>query len=170
MKQNHLTLAASFCFVVFSTVLITVVQATAAPINDITAKSRCPVCGMFVAKYPNWVSQIQHTDGTIQIFDGVKDMLAYYFDPAKFGGSARESIQEIWVKDYYTLEWLGGRQAFYVTGSDTYGPMGHEFIPFSSREAATNFLQDHHGKKVLSFDDLTPALVESMRSGDKMKP
>ena len=169
MKQKHLLLLASLCVVICLTLLITVVRVPAAPSDDITAKSRCPVCGMFVAKYADWITQVRHTDGTVQFFDGVKDMLAYYFDPVAFGGAARESIQEIWVKDYYTLAWLDGRQAFYVTGSDTYGPMGHEFIPFSSPEAATAFLQDHHGKKVLSFDDITPALVESMRSGHKMK-
>jgi len=169
MQQKYLPLLSTFFLVVFFTLVVTAVRAPAAPSNDITAKSRCPVCGMFVAKYPDWITQVRQTDGTVQFFDGVKDMLAYYFDPAAFGGPARESIQEIWVKDYYTLEWLDGRQAFYVTGSDTYGPMGHEFIPFSSLEAASNFLQDHHGKEVLSFDDITPALVESMRSGHKMK-
>jgi copper chaperone NosL len=169
MQNKHLLQFSSFCLSVCFTLLITVAPTPAAPMQEITAKSRCPVCGMFVAKYTDWITQVLHTDGTIQFFDGVKDMLAYYFDPAAFGGPARESIQEIWVKDYYTLEWLDGRQAFYVTGSDTYGPMGHEFIPFSSPEAATAFLQDHHGKKVLSFDDITPALVESMRSGHKMK-
>ena len=56
-----------------------------------------------------------------------------------------------------------------MIGSDIYGPMGKEFIPFSSKEAAENFLQDHQGKKTLSFDDITDELVQSMRSGSKMK-
>ena len=170
MKRSRIPLVLSLCVVFCCALLILGGWATAAPTDDITAKSRCPVCGMFVAKYPNWITQIRLADGTVQVFDGAKDMLAYYFDPTKFGGPDRESIQEVWVKDYYTLEWLDGRKAYYVIGSDTYGPMGHEFIPFSSPEAAANFLQDHHGKEVLSFDQITAALVESMRSGHKMKP
>jgi copper chaperone NosL len=170
MQRNLPPLVFTFCFVVWCTLLSIGARSTAAPANDITAKSRCPVCGMFVAKYPDWVTQIRHADGTVQVFDGVKDMLAYYFEPAQFGGPGRESVQEIWVKDYYTLEWLDARHAFYVIGSDTYGPMGHEFIPFSSPEAATNFRQDHHGEKVLAFDDISQALVEALRSGHKMKP
>ena len=170
MKLSRISLVLSLCVVFCCTLLVHGGWVTAAPTDDITAKSRCPVCGMFVAKYPNWITQIRLADDTVQVFDGAKDMLAYYFDPTKFGGPDRESIQEVWVKDYYTLEWLDGRKAYYVIGSDTYGPMGHEFIPFSSPEAAANFQQDHHGKEVLSFDQITAALVESMRSGHKMKP
>jgi copper chaperone NosL len=170
MKRNRIPLVVSLCFVFCCTLLVTGARTSAAPDNNITAETRCPVCGMFVAKYPNWVSQIRLADGTVLTFDGVKDMLAYYFEPAKFGGPGRESIQEVWVKDYYSLEWLDGTQAYYVTGSDTYGPMGHEFIPFSSLEAATSFLEDHHGKQALSFGDITPVLVESLRTGHKMKP
>ena len=55
------------------------------------------------------------------------------------------------------------------SGSDVYGPMGHELIPFSSRAAAENFLKDHHGKQVISFSEITSELIESLRKGHKMK-
>ena len=169
MKPYRVTLFLSIYFFAFFALPFTAPQAAAAPVDAVDSKDRCPVCGMFVAKYPDWITQIHHTDGTIKNFDGMKDMMAYYFDPEQFGGSSRETIQDIWVKDYYTLAWLDGRQAFYVTGSDTYGPMGHEFIPFASKEAAAAFLQDHRGKQVLSFEEISKALVESIRSGHKMK-
>ena len=140
-----------------------------APLEKIQPKARCPVCGMFVAKYPAWITQIHHKDGNIQVFDGVKDMMAYSFTPDQFGTYSTESVGEIWVKDYYMLSWIDGRRAFYVIGSDVYGPMGHEFIPFFSKEAAESFMKDHHGKQLLSFEEITDALVESLRSGQKMK-
>lgn len=143
--------------------------ASGAPKEAIEPDTRCPVCGMFVAKYPAWNSQIHHIDGTISIFDGVKDMMVYCLSPEKFGAHDRDSIKEIWVKDYYTLEWIDGRSAFFVIGSDTYGPMGHEFIPFSSGEAANSFLKDHQGQRVLSFDEITESIVESLRFGQRMK-
>ena len=80
-----------------------------------------------------------------------------------------KDITEIWIKDYYTLQWLDARKAFYVVGSDVYGPMGKEVIPFSSRDAAENFLQDHHGEKIFVFDDISDDLVQSMRSGSTMR-
>lgn len=142
--------------------------AVAQPVEEIDADNRCAVCGMFVAKYPQWLTQIHGSAGDVVFFDGVKDMMVFYFNPERHGGSA-EAIQTIWVKDYYTLTWLDGRLAHYVIGSDVHGPMGHEFIPFASREAAQTFVKDHHGTAVLTFDEITSQQVESMRMGMKMK-
>jgi nitrous oxide reductase accessory protein NosL len=168
MKILHRKTVLLTCLLVVAALPPMMPQA-AAPPDTVEASTRCPVCGMFVAKYPLWVTRIEHTDGTIKTFDGVKDMMTYFFNPEHFGPSSRESIEKIWVKDYYTLEWLDGRQAYYVTGSDTYGPMGHEFIPFASKEAAESFRQDHHGEKVLSFAEISEPLVEALRAGQKMK-
>ncbi len=143
--------------------------AFAGPVEDIDRKERCPVCGMFVAKYQPWITQIIQKDGKVSMFDGAKDMLAFYFEPELFGGSKQAQSGEIWVKDYYSQEWIDGRKSFYVIGSDVYGPMGHEFIPFSSLAAAENFMKDHHGKKILKFEQITLDLVNSKRAGQTMK-
>ncbi|MEN8256741.1 MAG: nitrous oxide reductase accessory protein NosL [Thermodesulfobacteriota bacterium] len=142
--------------------------AVAEPLENIADDSRCNVCGMFVAKYPNWLTQVHRADGQVSLFDGVKDMMVFYFNPEKYGAKA-DTLKDIWVKDYYTMNWLDGRKALYVVGSDVHGPMGHEFIPFASHEAAASFLKDHSGKAILAFDDITSEKVESMRMGMKMK-
>ena len=131
---------------------------------------RCPVCGMFVSKYPNWLARMHYdSPDKTEFFDGVKDMMAFYFTPQKYGGVSREAIRGIYVKDYYSLKWLAAKEAFYVIGSDVYGPMGHELIPFGSREAAESFSRDHHGKNILAFDEITPDLIESLRMSQKMR-
>lgn len=135
---------------------------------EVTGEHRCSVCGMFVAKYPEWVSQILLADGRVMMFDGPKDMLAFFFAPEEYG-EGEVKITALTVKDYYSQQWLDGRTALYVTGSDVRGPMGEEFVPVSSREAAATFMQDHHGTAILSFEEITPDLVQSMREGHKMK-
>ena len=120
----------------------------AAPEEKVGHNERCSVCGMFVAKYENWIVQVRFTDDEVMFFDGVKDMLVFYFNPRKYSAKEQQDIKEIWVKDYYTLAWLDGRKALYVIGSDVYGPMGKEFIPFASRESADNFLRDHKGRRL----------------------
>jgi len=40
-----------------------------------------------------------------------------------------EDIDSIYVTDYYNLTLIDGYQAFYVVGSNVYGPMGKELIP-----------------------------------------
>jgi copper chaperone NosL len=134
------------------------------PEKGVPPDARCPVCGMFVAKYEDWIVQIRLANDSVMYFDGAKDMLVFYFNPQKYGKFSQQDIREIWVKDYYTLQWLDGFKAFYVEGSDVYGPMGKEFIAFSSRDAAENFRKDHNGKTVLTFEEITDELVQSMRT------
>ena len=137
--------------------------------QQIPTDVRCKICGMFVAKYPAWITKIIFKDKSIEYFDGVKDMMVYYFNPKKFGERDSADFEGIWVKDYYSLNWLEARKAFFVTGSDVYGPMGHEFIAFSSKEAAISFSKDHHGKQILAFDEISLKKVETMRVGNRMK-
>lgn len=140
----------------------------AQPVKDIPPRERCAVCGMFVEKYPDWVTQIRLSNRTVKFFDGVKDMMAFFLSPASFGASGQK-VEEIWVKDYYTLAWLDGRSAWYVMGSDIYGPMGHELIPFNSAAAAENFRKDHHGTRVVRFNEITEPMVQSLRHGQQMR-
>jgi copper chaperone NosL len=129
----------------------------------ITPADKCPVCGMFVAKYPDFVDQIVFKDGTHAFFDGVKDMMKYYFDLPKYKpGKTKADIANIWVTDYYNLKLSDGLQAWYVAGSDVYGPMGKELMPFKDEAAAKEFQQDHKGISVLLFKDITPELIKTL--------
>ena len=69
----------------------------------------------------------------------------------------------MFVTDYYSLEPIDGRAAFYVIGSDVFGPMGKELVPFARREDAEEFLRDHSGRRIIVFDEIERelgALVE----------
>ena len=126
-------------------------------------KDKCPVCGMFVAKYPDFVAEVIFKDGSYAVFDGVKDMLKYYFALEKYNPKKKRSdIDAIYVTDYYELKLIDGLKAFYVIGSDVYGPMGRELIPFSSRSDAEEFRKDHQGKAVLEFSAITHDAVKGL--------
>ena len=123
-------------------------------------KDLCPVCGMLVSKYPNWVATIVYKDGHAHHFDGAKDMFKFWHDPAKYAaGHRREDMAAIWVTDFYGLARIDAKKAFYVTGSDVLGPMGHEFVPLASRADAEDFLKDHKGRRILTFEQVTLDLV-----------
>jgi nitrous oxide reductase accessory protein NosL len=128
-----------------------------------SAKDKCAVCGMFVAPYPNWLGTIVYKDGGRFFFDGPKDLFTYYLAPEKYGSARKPAdIAEIYVKDYYSVTAIDGRKAFYVIGSDVRGPMGKELVPFAKKADADGFLKDHHGRKVLSFDEITRATLNSL--------
>jgi len=122
---------------------------------------KCPVCGMFTYKYPRWVAQIFYKhDGHEHhhSFDGVKDMMKFYFDPMEWGDyktSTKSNIAKILVTDYYSQKAIDATKAYYVIGSDIYGPMGNELIPFLSEDDAKNFYMDHKGTQVIKFEDIT---------------
>jgi nitrous oxide reductase accessory protein NosL len=129
----------------------------------LSAKDKCPVCGMFVAKYPDFVAQIIFRDGSYAVFDGVKDMFKYYFDLKKYNPSKKlEDIDSIYVTDYYSLTLVNGRGAAYVLGSDVLGPMGKELIPFEKEEDAREFMKDHKGQSLVKFKDVTIKIIKSL--------
>ena len=113
----------------------------------VSKDEKCPICGMFVYKYPKWVAQIFYKDGHYS-FDGVKDMLKYYYEN-------KNGISKILVTDYYSQKTINAFTAYFVVGSDVYGPMGDELIPFNSKSEAKTFSMDHKGFKVLKFDEIT---------------
>ncbi len=127
----------------------------------VSKNEKCPVCGMFVYKYPRWVAQIFFVHNSQEehlSFDGVKDMMKFYFHPKEWGDygvKSKNDIVKITVTDYYSQKSIDAKKAFYVIGSDIYGPMGHELIPFEYKDEAETFSMDHKGTKVVSFDEIT---------------
>ncbi|MRR54506.1 MAG: nitrous oxide reductase accessory protein NosL [Deltaproteobacteria bacterium] len=127
------------------------------------AKDKCPVCGMFVAKYPDFVAQIQFRDGSVAFFDGVKDLLKYYRNLSRYApGKKAADISALYVTDYYSLRYLDGFKACYVSGSDVFGPMGKELVPFGKKSDAQEFLRDHKGRAIFSFREINDAVMKSL--------
>ena len=129
-------------------------------------KDLCPVCGMLVSKYPNWAATIVYRDGHAHHFDGAKDMFKFWFEPEKYAkGHRREDMAALWVTDFYALQRIDAKKAFYVTGSDVLGPMGHEFVPLASLADAEDFMKEHKGKRILRFDQVTKELPFRLDDG-----
>ncbi len=132
------------------------VPAGAAGPVEVKQGDKCAVCGMFAAKYPHWVAQIVFLDGTYAVFDGPKDLFRYYFNFGKYNPSRTHSdISGIYVTEYYSGRLIDARKAFFVAGSDVYGPMGAELVPVEDERNAKEFLKDHKGKKILRFGEIT---------------
>jgi nitrous oxide reductase accessory protein NosL len=126
-------------------------------------RDKCPVCGMFVARYPDWIATADLADGSRAVFDGSKDLFKFLSDPGKFlPGRTRAQVKAVTVTDYYTLAPVDAREAFFVLGGDVLGPMGRELVPFARREAAEEFRRDHRGTRILAFGEVTPDLVRSL--------
>jgi nitrous oxide reductase accessory protein NosL len=118
---------------------------------------------MFVYKYPDWVGQVIFKDGSADFFDGAKDLFKYYFDLKKYNPKkSKTDIQAIYVSEYYKMEPLDAKEAYFVIGSDVYGPMGRELIPLATEADAEAFRKDHKGKRILRFQEVTPKVMEKL--------
>lgn len=130
------------------------------------AMDLCPVCGMLVAKYPNWVAVVVYKDGHAHFFDGAKDFFKFIAAPQKYdAGHQPDSVEGLWVTEFYGLTRVDARKAFYVIGSDVLGPMGHELVPLESEADARDFLREHRGTRVVTFDQVSPALISGVDGG-----
>lgn len=121
---------------------------------------------MLVSKYPNWTSLVIYRGGHTHYFDGAKDLFKYLGDLPKYApGHKAADISGIWVTEFYGLTKIDARKAFYVIGADVLGPMGNEFVPLENRSDAEDFLKEHKGKRIVSFEQATPEMANKLDKG-----
>lgn len=131
--------------------------------NKAGPRDKCPVCGMFVARYPDFAAQVKFRDGSQLHFDGAKDLLKYYLNITRYTPARRPGdIAALFVTSYYDLTPIDGFTAFYVAGSDVFGPMGRELIPFAKESEAQEFKKDHKGKNILRFREITGIVLRTL--------
>lgn len=124
---------------------------------------KCPVCGMHVHRYPDFLAAATYADGHTVYFDGTKDMFKFIFRHSRYAPDRQKSqIRRIQVTEYYDMTVIDADKAFYVMGSDVLGPMGRELIPFRSEADARAFKADHKGHRVLAYPQVTEAIIKRL--------
>jgi len=119
--------------------------------RELTSDAVGYFCGMTVLNHNGPKGQIFLTDRKQPLwFTSVRDTLAFLHLPGE-----PKNIVAIYVTDVGRASWdqpepgtwIDAREAFYVIGSDRRGGMqSPEVVPFSSREDAERFVQQHGGK------------------------
>ena len=117
----------------------------------------CQNCGMPTNDFPNWQVSLRTNSKNIN-FCTPRCMFIHLADSSN---NTNNSIKKIEVTDYYTTQKIDGKTAFYVTGSDKTSTMGKDFVPFSKKGDAQSFMQEHNGKKIYPFDEITKEVVVS---------
>lgn len=131
--------------------------------KSIPADARCPVCGMYPARFPRWAAQTVFKDGASHYFDSPVDLIAFLQQIERFNKRyTQEDITVSYVTDFETGLWIEVGKAFFVQGSTALGPMRTADLPaFSTRQSADAFTRKRNGK-VLTFMQVTPELIQSM--------
>ena len=125
--------------------------------------ARCPVCGMFPARNPDWAAQVIFENGDTQFFDSPLTLWTYLHDVARYApGRSAAEIASRWVTDGASRRWIAADTAFYVHGSNALGPMrAGNLPPFASQDEAQAFAR-RRGGEVLRAGQITPALLERL--------
>lgn len=126
-------------------------QASAQP-----AGARCAHCGMRVDPASEWRAGLTTAAGEALSFDAPKCMFRV------LRGERGRDAREPWVIEYYASERRPASSLFYVIGADVMSPMGRDLVPIEGRERAERFMRDHHGERVLSFDEVTAPVIDTL--------
>ncbi len=133
-----------------------------------TKKDRCPVCGMFVYKYPHWMAGYVFTDGTKAFHCSPKCFFHNLFHLDKYHpGKTLDDLQMIWVTDYYTAKPVNARdpEMRFVAGSTLVGPMGWDVVPVKGQKCAKTLHRDYFGQEILKFGEVTEDHIQRARKG-----
>lgn len=132
--------------------------------RPIPAEARCPVCGMYPARFPRWAAQILFRDGAAQYFDSPLDLFVFLQRVERYNRSyTLNDVAASFVTDFESGQWIELQNAFFVRGSAVPGPMrGADLPAFASRAAADGFIRRRRGGQVLTFTQVTPELIRSL--------
>ncbi len=133
--------------------------------RPIPAEARCPVCGMYPARFPRWAAQTLFRDGAAQYFDSPVNLFVFLHRVDRYNRSyTLNDVAASFVTDFESGQWIELQNAFFVRGSAALGPMrGADLPAFASRAAADGFIR-RHGGQLLTFTQVTPELIRSMGS------
>ena len=136
---------------------------------EIESHKKCPLCNMVSARYPKFNCQIVFKDGSYEAFDSTIGLLVYLHFPDKTG-IALKPVAGIYFKDYLKESWLEADKAFFVTGSEIRGPMGIQFVPVDSQQAAEQIKKQANGKDIIHFKKINREyLTNAARTGQLHK-
>ncbi len=142
-------------------------EGDALPPVALTKEMRCPVCGMYPARYPKWMAQVVFTDRESKAFDSPADLFRFLNNMARYErkhGAA--DIGAIYLTDYAKGGWLEAKRSWLVLGSSARGPMNNADLPaFDSQAAAEQFAKSNGGK-ALAFDAVTSGVISSLGGHD----
>lgn len=131
--------------------------------RTVPADVRCPVCGMFPARSPDWAAQSIFDNGDTQFFDSPVSLFLYLQDVGRYTrGRQASEIAASYVKDVSSGAWINAHEAFYVSGSNALGPMRAGNLPaFASAAAAQRFAGTRGGVRLQAWQ-ISPKLLQGL--------
>jgi len=154
-----------FLVILFLIVLLGMANGAFSQSIKIEPHKACPLCGMYPARYPQFNCQIVFKDGSYEAFDSAVGLLVYLLFPDNTEIKLKP-IARIYFKDYLKESWLEAGKTFFVTGSEIMGPMGVEFLPVDSQQAAKELKKQEQGQDITHFKEINRQyMIKAAKAG-----
>ncbi|MCP3890839.1 MAG: hypothetical protein GY702_18495 [Desulfobulbaceae bacterium] len=127
--------------------------------KKIDAHKECPLCGMYPARYPDFQCQVLFEDGSYEAFDSAIGMLIYLLFQEKTDPK-ESAIDLLYFKDYNKKSWIEANNTWFVVGSEIMGPMGVEFLPVDSKQAAEKLKIQEKGQEIIHYKNIDRAYMK----------
>lgn len=147
----------------------------------ISAGQMCDECGMVIRNHPGPNGEIFYDENAPDghdnpaRFDSLRGCLfpylfehersdwdalvVYVTDYSRVDYSLSTEMGDTYISSHAAADsFVAASDATFVVGSDVYGAMGRDFVPFSERTDAESFANERGGKLV-SFDSIDPAML-----------
>ena len=119
---------------------------TAEPVEIDPETDTCANCNMSVEDNQH-ATEIILTNGKALIFDDIGCMYKWTDE------NAAKEIDQSFVRDYHSDEWINVEDSYFVYGEDIKTPMSFNVISFKDQSSAEEFALDSGGE-LLTYEDL----------------
>jgi copper chaperone NosL len=125
--------------------------------------ARCPVCGAFPSRVPDWAAQVIFADGDAYFFDSPLSLFIYLRNlPRYAAGRQATEIVASYVRAEGDGRWIAAPKAVYVWESDVPGPMRRGNLPAFLNDADARHFIARHGGAVVHPSSITAQLLRAL--------
>ena len=129
---------------------------------QISETDRCPVCAMPVAEHERFSAAIVLSDGSAYYFCSAGCMLRAWVNPVHYLNRQPVALRRPVARDYFTGDFIDGRRALWISGSDVIGPMGPALVAIQSEDDLAVFRRRHGAGTVFSLSALNAGTWETL--------
>ena len=123
---------------------------------QVSEGDRCPVCAMPVKAHERFSAAIAF------YFCSPGCMLRAWLQPERYLNRSRQQLSRPVARDYFSGDFIDGRRALWVSGSDVIGPMGPALVALKSDTQLDAFRRRHGAGRVFRLWALTAETWEQL--------
>jgi nitrous oxide reductase accessory protein NosL len=131
--------------------------------RPVPAGARCPVCGVFPSRHPEWAAQLIFANGDAYFFDSPLSLFIYLRNLQRYApGREAAEVAASYVHATGDGGWVPAQQAVYVWGSTVPGPMRRGNLPAFRNPADARQFIARNGGVVMRPADITAERLQDL--------